>query len=89
MNTVATLHALPLGNCLLCGRRATVGAVFSTRDRAFGTPAGKTRLVHYGLCDDCMGDGDAPSAEQVARIEKVIRFELTTAGGATGGDGQR
>jgi len=89
MNTLATLHALPLGNCLLCGTLATVVGVFVTGDRTFGTPVGKTRMIHYGLCDACMGTGDAPNAEQLERIEKVIRFNLTLAHVATRGDGAR
>ncbi len=80
------MNIMPPAPCLLCGCRATVWGVFSTKGRAFGTPAGKTRSIHYGLCGGCMGDGNTPSAGQIERIEKVILFELTTAGVVTRGE---
>ncbi len=58
--------------CLLCGNDASVVGVFVPDDPvAFGGDSGKSRLIRYGLCDQCFGGEDLP-----ATVEKVILAEL-------------
>ena len=54
--------------CLLCGRRAWIGAAFfPNNQQAVGAPAGKTRAVLYSLCKKCYRKPDHPD-----RVEKRI-----------------
>lgn len=62
--------------CAVCGEPSTVQAVFipdESKQLAYGAPAGKTRVLFYGLCDRCISRGPEiiPEVEQRALAECV------------------
>jgi hypothetical protein len=63
--------------CLLCGRAARAGGVFMPNEsfaKRIGQPAGKLRIVFYGLCAVCF---DLPRVLMVERVEAKLLREMT------------
>lgn len=63
--------------CLLCGGAARVGGVFMPNEpfaKRIGQPAGKLRIVFYGLCAVCF---DLPRGQLVERVEAKLLREMT------------
>lgn len=59
-----------LSHCLLCGGPAVFRVVWTPTascSKALGAPAGKDRVVAYGLCESCQGRPDATD-----RAEELI-----------------
>ena len=79
--TSALLDALfasggPTSKCLLCSAPSELGALFLPNDaQLWGAPAGKHRMVGYGLCGACY---DRPDLTDVVEA-RIFAF---VAGGA-------
>jgi hypothetical protein len=63
-------------DCLICrnDKITFVGICFPSKELAgrLQTPAGKTRTVFYGLCEECA----SKEKESADRVEEIIRKEL-------------
>lgn len=60
--------------CAVCGQPSTVGCCFipdESEQLAYGAPSGTTRVLFYGLCDQCAAKAQAliPEIEQPALAE--------------------
>src|SRR4029453_14304728 len=73
-------HREQFQDCILCKRKACGFGVFVPDDsQLYGAPAGKSRLIGYGLCKRCW-----KLADRNARIESHILNELYPSVGSTG-----